>query len=126
MNIKIPKGVFDAAWRGRQLRAEYRRGGTSVGMNTARLLTTREEIPLAKVLHIAKYFPRHAGDNLAQKNPPSNGYIAWFGEGMQEDVGARSGSAGMKRTARGRLGYLPAPKRLRMPRLRPISGVSTP
>jgi len=78
MNIKIPKGVSDAARKGRQLRAEYRRGGTSVGMNTARLLTTREEIPLAKVLHIAKYFPRHAGDNLQQKNPPSNGYIAWL------------------------------------------------
>lgn len=76
--ILVPKGVTDAADKGLQLRREYRRGGTSVGMNTARQLTTRYEIPLKKVLHIAKYFPRHAGDNLDQKNPPSNGYIAWL------------------------------------------------
>lgn len=76
--ILVPKGVYDAAWRGRVLRQTYKRGGTSVGMNTAKQLTTKKAIPLKKVLHIAKYFPRHAGDNLAQRNPPSNGYIAWL------------------------------------------------
>ncbi len=78
MNITIPKSVADAACKGYNLRKVWGRGGTSVGEATARMLATREEIPLKKVLHIAKYFPRHAGDNLQQKNPPSNGYIAWL------------------------------------------------
>lgn len=76
--IPIPKSVGDAAWKGLCLRNDFNRGGTSVGLHTANLLAHHASVPLKKVLHIAKYFPRHAGDNLDQKNPPSNGYIAWL------------------------------------------------
>lgn len=76
--ISIPVSVSNAAYRGLGLRKEYRRGGTKVGQHTATLLAYKETVPLSKVLHIAKYFPRHAGDRLQQKVPPSNGYIAWL------------------------------------------------
>lgn len=76
--ILVPKGVTDAAWKGLDLRKIYGRGGTKVGRNTATMLAYHTEVTLAKVLHIAKYFPRHTGDNLTQRNPPSNGYIAWL------------------------------------------------
>lgn len=74
----IPNGVAKVAAKGLELRKQYRRGGTSVGMATARYLTSRDYADGQKVAHIAKYFPRHAGDNLWQKDPPSNGWIAWL------------------------------------------------
>lgn len=76
--ISIPLTVAAAANRGLNLRKEWGRGGTAVGINTANELSKRWTLPLKKVLHIANYFPRHAGDNLHQRNPPSNGYIAWL------------------------------------------------
>lgn len=76
--IPIPKGVSDTALDGLVLRGNYRRGGTSVGVGTAKVLAYQTHTTLKKVLHIAKYFPRHAEDNLEQRNPPSNGYIAWL------------------------------------------------
>ena len=76
--ISIPKAVAAAAYRGLSLRKEYGRGGTEVGEDTAIKLSYNPTVPLSKVLHIAKYFPRHAGDRLDQKKPPSNGWIAWL------------------------------------------------
>jgi hypothetical protein len=76
--VLIPSGVSNAAVRGLTLRHKYRRGGTSVGVATASTLASSLSISLAKVLHIANYFPRHAHDKLDQRNPPSNGYIAWL------------------------------------------------
>lgn len=77
LDFTIPKGVKEQARQGLELRKEYNRGGTSVGLATARYLIKNTVASPEKVRHIAKYFPRHAGDNLTQTNPPSNGLIAW-------------------------------------------------
>ena len=79
----IPKGVVSEAKRGIKWRKEEKRGGTKVGMNTARRLAKGGQIGIEKVRHIAKYFPRHEVDKKAkgyrpgEDNYPSNGRIAW-------------------------------------------------
>lgn len=82
IDFSIPDGVKKAAERGLALRKKFKRGGTHVGMGTARKLSKGGIISPQKVKHISKYFARHAGDNLHKKgrdgDPPSNGYIAWL------------------------------------------------
>jgi hypothetical protein len=79
----IPDSVIAEAKRGIAWRKEEDRGGTSVGMNTARTLARGGQIGIKKVRHIAKYFPRHQVDKKGtgykpgQKTYPSNGRIAW-------------------------------------------------
>ena len=74
---KIPSAVQKAAIYALDLRPQYRRGGTIVGLTTARRLARGGSVPFAFVKKVSEYFPRHAGDNLKQINPPSNGHIAW-------------------------------------------------
>lgn len=76
LNFKIPQNVKSAAKQGLELRSKYGRGGTSVGLATARYLVKNDAATPEKVRHVAKYFPRHAGDNLDDKE--SNGWIAWL------------------------------------------------
>ena len=71
----IPQQVQRNAKHGLKLRADLNRGGTDVGVNTARTLAAGGSIGIEKVRHINRYFPRHAGDNLDDKK--SNGWIAW-------------------------------------------------
>ena len=79
----IPKGAQAEAKKALEWRKEHKRGGTPVGLNTARTLAKGGQIGLAKVRHIAKYFPRHEVDKKGtgwkpgQDNFPSNGRIAW-------------------------------------------------
>ena len=79
----IPKGVQNEAKKGLAWRKEYKRGGTPVGMNTARRLADGGQIGLEKIRHIAKYFPRHEIDKKAkgyepgEDGFPSRGRIAW-------------------------------------------------
>ena len=73
---QIPESVKNNAKRGLELRKKYGRGGTNVGMNTARTLAKGGSIGIEKVRHINRYFPRHANDNLDDKT--SNGWIAWL------------------------------------------------
>ena len=79
----IPKGAQDEAKRGLEWRKEHNRGGTPVGLNSARTLAAGGQIGIQKVRHIAKYFPRHEVDKKAkgykpgQDGFPSNGRIAW-------------------------------------------------
>jgi hypothetical protein len=79
----IPKSVVAEAKRGLEWRKEEKRGGTSVGLNTARTLARGGQIGIRKIRHIAKYFPRHEVDKKGtgyqpgEKNYPSNGRIAW-------------------------------------------------
>lgn len=79
----IPKSVAAEAKRGLTWRKEEKRGGTSVGLNTARRLAKGGQMGIEKVRHIAKYFPRHEVDKKAkgykpgEDNYPSNGRIAW-------------------------------------------------
>jgi hypothetical protein len=79
----IPKSVVSEAKRGLKWRKEESRGGTNVGLNTARTLSRGGQIGIAKVRHIAKYFPRHEVDKKGkgyqpgEDGYPSNGRIAW-------------------------------------------------
>ena len=79
----IPAGVKAEAERGLAWRKEHDRGGTPVGMNTARTLARGGQIGIKKVRHIAKYFPRHEVDKKGkgyspgEDGFPSAGRIAW-------------------------------------------------
>jgi len=79
----IPENVQAEAKKALEWRKEHRRGGTSVGLNTARTLAKGGQIGIEKMRHIAKYFPRHEVDKKGkgwkpgEDNFPSNGRIAW-------------------------------------------------
>ena len=79
----IPRGVQAEAKKALEWRKEHKRGGTPVGLNTARTLAKGGQIGIEKVRHIAKYFPRHEIDKKAEgwqpgeKGFPSRGRIAW-------------------------------------------------
>jgi hypothetical protein len=79
----IPAGVKAEAKKALEWRKEHKRGGTPVGLNTARTLARGGQIGIEKIRHIAKYFPRHEVDKKGkgwkpgQDNFPSNGRIAW-------------------------------------------------
>lgn len=79
----IPEGVQKEAKKALEWRKEHKRGGTPVGLNTARTLAKGGQIGLEKVRHIAKYFPRHEVDKKGkgwapgEDKFPSNGRIAW-------------------------------------------------
>jgi hypothetical protein len=79
----IPGGVQAEAKKALRWRKEFKRGGTPVGLNSARTLAKGGQIGIEKIRHVAKYFPRHEVDKRAkgwkpsQENYPSNGRIAW-------------------------------------------------
>ena len=79
----IPDGVKSEAKKALEWRKEEKRGGTPVGLNTARTLAKGGQIGIEKIRHIAKYFPRHEVDKKGkgwepgEDNFPSNGRIAW-------------------------------------------------
>ena len=79
----IPKAVQEEAKRALEWRKEEKRGGTPVGMNTARTLARGGQIGIKKIRHIARYFPRHEVDKKGkgykpgEPGFPSNGRIAW-------------------------------------------------
>jgi len=79
----IPKGAQSEAKKALEWRKEHNRGGTPVGVNSARTLAKGGQIGIEKVRHIAKYFPRHEVDKKGkgwspgEDNFPSNGRIAW-------------------------------------------------
>ena len=79
----IPKGVQEEAKKALEWRKEHKRGGTPVGVNTARTLANGGQIWIEKIRHIAKYFPRHEIDKKAkgyepgEDGFPSRGRIAW-------------------------------------------------
>jgi len=79
----IPSSVKEEAKKGLEWRKEHKRGGTAVGVNTARTLSKGGQIGIEKIRHIAKYFPRHEVDKKAkgyepgEDGFPSNGRIAW-------------------------------------------------
>lgn len=79
---EVPAKVSSAAKKGLELHREHGHGGTEVGLEMAEKLSSGHKISSEDVLHVSKYFPRHAGDNLEQDGSdgktPSNGYIAWM------------------------------------------------
>ena len=81
---KIPVKVKENAKKALELRKEFGRGSTSVGVNMAKYLIKNEYATYAKVKKISQYFPRHEGDNLDEIDPPSNGYISYLIWGGKE------------------------------------------
>ena len=83
IDFTIPKGAKEEAKRGLTWRKEYGRGGTSVGLSSARYIINNATVSPQKARHIAKYFPRHEIDKRAEgyspgeDGYPSNGRIAW-------------------------------------------------
>lgn len=77
----VPEKVQRAAREGLALHEEHKRGGTDAGLAMARKLAGGGPLTAEEVRHVAHYFPRHAGDNLAEDGKKdhelSNGYIAW-------------------------------------------------
>ena len=82
-SFAIPKAVQSEAQKALKWRKEHRRGGTDVGLNTARTLARGGSIGIQKVRHINRYFARHEVDKSGKgwspgdDGYPSNGKIAW-------------------------------------------------
>jgi hypothetical protein len=97
----IPGGVQSEAKKALEWRKEHKRGGTPVGLNTARTLAKGGQIGIKKIRHIAKFFPRHEKNKQAkgwdpgEDGYPSNGKIAWALWGG--DAGQRWSSAIVER-----------------------------
>ena len=83
INLRIPASVQRVAQAGLNQRKEYGRGGTSVGLGSARRLAQGGVASPEFVRKVARYFPRHEvdlranGANPGEKGYPSNGRIAW-------------------------------------------------
>ena len=82
-SFAIPKAAQAEAQKALTWRKEHGRGGTDVGLNTARTLAKGGSIGIQKVRHIARYFARHEVDKKGtgwspgDDGFPSNGRIAW-------------------------------------------------
>ena len=71
----------DNARRGLELRDEFGRGGTSVGIARGKQIASGREILPPDVLSMYSYFRRHEvdkRDNWGDPSNPTNGYIAWM------------------------------------------------
>jgi hypothetical protein len=94
----IPAKVASNTKKGLALHKQFGRGGTDVGVGMARRLARGGEVGEADRKKVGEYFPRHAGDNLGQTDPPSNGYIAWLlwggDEGWEWGKGGRERNMG--------------------------------
>jgi len=110
----VPGGVQSEAKKALAWRKEHKRGGTPVGLNTARTLAKGGQIGIEKIRHIAKYFPRHEVDKKAkgyepgEDNFPSNGRIAWAlwgGDAAQRWATAIVERANKKATTAGGASY---------------------
>jgi len=65
-----------------ELRREFNRGGTEVGVARARSLSNGQSIPLETIRRMVSYFARHEvdkkGEDWGNTSNPSAGYIAWL------------------------------------------------
>lgn len=77
-----PKGAQENARRGLELREEFKRGGTMVGVARARDLSNGASLPLKTINRMVSYFARHEvdkkGKDWGNTSNPSAGYIAWL------------------------------------------------
>ena len=84
INFTPPKSVREEAARGLELRSEFGRGGTSVGIARARDLSNGKEISPSTAKRMKSFFARHEVDKKAEgfspgeDGYPSNGKIAWL------------------------------------------------
>jgi len=83
INFKPPASVAKEAARGLDLRDEYNRGGTDVGIQRARNLKNRDTISPTVIKKMYSFFSRHEVNKNAKgwkrgsEGYPSNGLIAW-------------------------------------------------
>ncbi|WP_245294825.1 hypothetical protein [Rhizobium rhizosphaerae] len=77
-----PAPVAKMAEKGLELRAQFKRGGTQVGVARARDLKNREALSDDTLKRMRSYFARHKVDkraaNFGDDDNPSAGYIAWL------------------------------------------------
>jgi hypothetical protein len=82
MDHRPPAEVAAAAEKGLKLRAQFRRGGTTIGIARARDLQHRKSLSDKTVKRMVSYFNRHSVDkrseNFGDDENPSAGYIAWL------------------------------------------------
>lgn len=82
LDHRPPQEVALAAEKGLKLRAQFRRGGTTVGIARARDLQHRKNLSDLTVKRMVSYFKRHNADkraeNFGNDDDPSAGYIAWL------------------------------------------------
>ena len=79
IDFKPPKGVAEAAARGLELRDQYNRGGTKVGIARARDLKNRKNMSPSTIKRMVSFFARHSAfEKNHETNPPSNSYISWL------------------------------------------------
>jgi len=82
-SFKPTSGMVAAAKRGLELRKEYGRGGTMVGVARARDIANGKNLSLSTVKRMYSFFSRHEVDKRAQgfrkgeKGWPSAGKVAW-------------------------------------------------
>ena len=78
------------AKKGLELRAEFNRGGTEVGVRRAQQLVDQADLTAADVKSMHSYFARHEVDKNGKAHAwgsdhdPSAGYIAWLLWGGEE------------------------------------------
>ena len=83
IDLTPTKGMVEAAKRGLELRKEFGRGGTEVGVKTARMIIANE-LTIPRVKKMYSYFQRHEVDKqaegfeLGEDGFPSAGKIAWM------------------------------------------------
>lgn len=81
-DLTPPQRVADAAEKGLELRKEFKRGGTEIGVARARDLKNRKSLSPSTIKRMVSYFERHEvdkkGKGWADKSDPSAGYIAWL------------------------------------------------
>ena len=77
-----PANVRANARRGLELRREFGRGGTEVGIARARDISNGSALSLSTIKRMNSFFARHEvdkkGENWGNASNPSNGYIAWL------------------------------------------------
>ena len=79
-----PESVRKAAARGLELRKQYGRGGTAIGVARARDLSNGKSVSPRTIMRMVSYFARHEVDKKAEgfspgeKGYPSAGRVAWF------------------------------------------------
>ena len=104
LDLRPPATVAAAARRGLELRREYGRGGTVVGVARARDLSNRRTLSIDTVRRMASFLSRHAVDLEApaakpgHPDYPSPGRIAWLLWGG--DAGRRWANKILKQEAR--------------------------
>lgn len=94
-----PASAAKNAERGLDLRSQYSRGGTNVGVARARDLKNRKNLSPDTIERMVSYFARHEVDkdanNFGSDDDPSAGYIAWLLWGGDE---AREWAEGVKKS----------------------------